>query len=128
MKMRMLVCLEMVAILLSVSCAHMIRPVSGQIQEQRLGPMPETRLHERITFRGRHIAWITRRDPKACVVVDGQEGSEYDEIHVARLSWGEQWLDYSLSGEHWAYWARRGDNWHPVIDGNGGRHMTRSGL
>lgn len=91
MKMRTLVRLEIAAILLSVSCTHMIRPASGQVQEQKLGPMPENRLHERITFRGRHIAWIIRHGPKACVVVDGQEGLEYDEIHVAHLygGWGK---------------------------------------
>ena len=122
MKMRMLIYLKMAAILLSVSCTHIIRPVSGQIQEQRLGPMSENRLHERITFSGRHIAWITRRGPKECVAVDGQEEPEYDEIHIAQLygGWGKQWLDYSLSGEHRAYWARRGNNWHPVIDGDEG--------
>ena len=109
MKMRILLCLEMVAMLLSVSCTQMIRPVSEHIRERKLGPIPDGRLHETITRRARHIAWIVLRGPKASVVVDGRDGPEYDEIDMPFFGGGVQWLSCSWDGKRWAYKARRNE-------------------
>lgn len=127
MKLKMLIYLEMAGVFLMVCCVHTAQGATSRIREQRLGAIPEDRLHDTVTSRSRHRAWIIRRGPKMAAVVDAEQGPEYDEIAGTDGSgWldytfaeidGLGWLDYSGDGERWAYLARRGDNWHVVIDG-----------
>lgn len=118
-----------------------------QIQELRLGAVPADRLHERVTFRGGHIAWVLRHDAKSVVVVDGREGPQYDEILVPppqeipadlKPLLGKSpsqvdeelihWLNWSPDDRRLAYVARRGDKWFAVVDGEEGSPFEKVDL
>jgi len=125
----------------SLSCVQAQQAGSEmRVQEERLGTVPDDRLHERVTWHAKHIAWIMRRGAKSMVVVDGREGPEYDEIYVriprtfaldtvedGKLVSKEipikpdesdiSWLSWSRNGERLAYVARHADKWFAVIDG-----------
>lgn len=128
----------------SLSCVQAQQAGSEmRVQEERLGTLPDDRLHERVTWHAKHIAWIMRRGAKSMVVVDGREGPEYDDIyvHIPRtfvldtVEDGKRvsreipikpdesdisWLSWSRDGKRVAYVARRGDKWFAVIDGKEG--------
>jgi hypothetical protein len=57
---------------------------------------------------GSHVAYKARKGDKWLVVVDGEEGPEYDEVTCGPL--------FADTG-HCTYAARKGDNWVAVIDG-----------
>ncbi|MHC4517977.1 MAG: hypothetical protein ACYTAS_05265 [Planctomycetota bacterium] len=120
----------------ALTATFLTLPARAQVTEQRLGPIPENRLHERVTPGGHHIAWIIKRDGKERVVYDGQEGPAYDQVYVfvpkdftpdlgetgrklrehgvnleeiyktANKESWASWLDSSPNGKHWAYKAR----------------------
>ena len=50
--------------------------------------------------------------------MDGKAGAEYDEIYGWRVV-------FSDDGAHWLYWARRGDKWLAVVDGEEGKPYDR---
>jgi len=74
-----------------------------------------------LTFSSGHKRWAVtvERNGKHCVVVDGVQGPEYDDI-----SWGAQ---FSPDGKHVAYVAKKGAKETAVIDGVEGKEYDLIG-
>lgn len=58
----------------------------------------------------KHWAYVIKRGGKQLVVLDGEEGKEYDEIP------GHQRLEFSADGKHFAYIAKRAGKMMVVVD------------
>ncbi|MFH1009684.1 MAG: hypothetical protein V1784_00440, partial [bacterium] len=69
---------------------------------------------------GRRVAYVARRRDKQVVVVDGQEGKEYDKIGILSL-------EFSPDGKRVAYRALRGDKQLVVVDGQEGKEYNEIG-
>ncbi len=61
----------------------------------------------------KRIAYPAKRDSKWVMVVDGQEGPEYDTISLSPEV-------FSLDSKRLVYGARKGDKWFVVLDGKAG--------
>src|ERR1019366_7508807 len=83
------------------------------VQETHLGTMDAEVLPPVFSTDGRHFAFVTRRDQKVCVVVDGQAGAEFDNI-------GEGTPLFSPDGKRVAYGALKGKKQLVVVDGQAG--------
>ena len=81
-----------------------------QIQETRLGPSDKDRLNPVFSRDGRHVAYVTTRGDKECVVLDGCPGVEFDGI-------ADSPPVFSPNGKRLAYAARKGGKWSAVVDG-----------
>ena len=84
-----------------------------EIESTRMGYAPRAAAEWVVAKDDRHAAAILERDAQWLVVIDGQEGPEFDGI--ARNS-----LVFSPDGTRVAYVAITGDKRQAVIDGNSG--------
>ncbi len=81
--------------------------------EEQLGSIPWPWQDARFSKDGCHVAIATKRGDKQIVVVDGQEGPEYDMIfQVGPI--------FSPDGKRLAYAAKKGQKWLVVMDGHEG--------
>jgi len=62
---------------------------------------------------GKRVAYPAKRDSKWFMVVDGQEGPEYDKISLSREV-------FSPDSKRLVYGAMKGDKWFVVLDGKAG--------
>jgi len=68
---------------------------------------------------GKRLAYAVRLGNRWRIVVDRQEGKEYDDIGS---------LIFSPDGQHLAYGARSGEKWLVVVDGQEGKEYGRIGI
>ena len=89
-------------------------PSAYKVQEQRLGHLDRCILSPDYSFGrdGRRFAYVTRRNAKCVVVVDGQPGPQYDAVHG--------WPIFGPRGERLAYAAWKGGKCFAVVDGREG--------
>ena len=80
-----------------------------KIEYTRLGPTDAKAQNIAQSPDGRHLAHITFRDQKACVVVDGQAGAEYDGIVKGTPL-------FSPDSKRVAYVAIKGEKSFVVVD------------
>ena len=83
---------------------------ANKIQQTRLGPMDAEVMNPVFSRDACHLAYVTTKGEKQCVVVDGQAGTEYDGI-------SEGSLIFSADGKRLAYIAKKGAKWLIVLDG-----------
>jgi len=81
------------------------------VHETHLGQMDAERLSPIASRDRRHLAYVTHRSQKQCVVVDGKADTEYDLIQEGSLI-------FSPDGHRVAYAARNGQTWFAVVDGH----------
>jgi Tol biopolymer transport system component len=114
-----------------------------KIEETLLGPVDTEKLSKVISSDGRHFAYVTHRNKKFCVVVDGHAGTEYDEAGtIENPDWPrstsivglgpsggkvigyttktKDTLVFSSGGKHLLYEARNGNKRVVVVDGQEG--------
>ena len=84
-----------------------------KIQETRLGPLDAKMMDPAFSRDGCHLAYVTTKGQKQCVVVDGQVGAEYDGTAAGTLI-------FSADGKRVAYVAQKGAKWLVVVDGQEG--------
>ncbi len=96
-----------------------VEAVAYKIQETRLGPMDEKVLAPAFSRDGCHLAYVTTRGQKQCVVVDGQAGAEYDGIAAGSMI-------FSADGKRMAYVAQKGAKQMVVVDGQAGPGVRRN--
>jgi WD40-like Beta Propeller Repeat len=63
---------------------------------------------------GSRMACFAFTGEKTSVIVNGEAGPLYDSVSVPPLGEG---FGFSEDSQHLAYWARKGEAWHLVIDG-----------
>lgn len=83
------------------------------VQETRLGPVDAEILSPIFSRDTHHLAYVTHRGEKLCVVVDCQSGPEYDEI-------GQTGPVFSPDGRRVAYMGKTGRKSQIVVDGRAG--------
>ena len=79
----------------------------------RFGPLYKEIEQGVLSVDGQHCAYVAKKGEKWLVVLDGQEGPEYDKI--GKFGFFE--LIFSEDGERFAYAAQKGEKWVIVLDG-----------
>ena len=82
-----------------------------RIEETLLGPLDTEILSPVFSRGGTHLAYVTHRGRKECVVVDGKAGEAYD---------GIAGTVFSSDGQRVAYRALKGPRQLVVVDGKAG--------
>ena len=97
-----------------------LKPVTGpgpgsskgwKVEEVPLGPMDAVVTSPAFSRDGLHLAYVSSRGPRRCVVLDGQAGALYYEIQTPV---------FSPDGKRVAYAAQKSANYVVVVDGREG--------
>ncbi|MGD0515962.1 MAG: hypothetical protein ABSA26_00370 [Thermoguttaceae bacterium] len=103
----------LLAMTLTVAWGQTSQPEDNALLEEKLGAIPPTIVDVVFSKDGCHVAFVFERNKKSLVMVDGREGTEYEEI-------GKGSLVFSPGVDHSAYVAINCINMFLVADGREG--------